>query len=737
MSLVPGGVTVRSLVTAVALVALACAGSAGISGAGTDGGASGDAGAPNDATIGTGAPDAGSPDEASAPVEASRAVGDASDASAVDASDAADAAPVPCVPAGSVVTWTNGPVSVAYDLSAGTATFSYGGVAKLTGFYAGVSLPGYTTSRQYTTRTCVVQGTEAIVTSTASGLPTMVQSFVLGGGDKFLARVTVQGTSLATNWISPVVMSTTGGLDIGSYGDVRALWIPFDNDAWVSYNALPIAGSGTSYEAAAFYDNVTRNGVVVGSVTHDTWKTGVYYSGSNNRLDALNVFGGAVDKTWTHDPLAHGTVTGNSIASPVMFVGYAADWRDLMEEYANANLAYQPALPWTAGVPFGWNSWGELKSSVSYDAAVGVSDFYAQNLQDAGFSDNGAVYINLDSYWDNLTSAQLAAFVARCHTNGQKAGIYWAPFVDWGLSATRQVEGTAYTYGQIWLRDASSNPISVDGAYAVDPTHPGTKGRIDTFFGNFASLGFEYVKLDFLTHGALESTVRSDSTVQTGVEAYNQGMQYIVNRVHGTMFLSESIAPLFPYGYAHARRVSCDVNGAAVGSMSAEYELNSASYGWWMSGRLYPFNDPDAVTFDGFTASDNMTRLLSAVVSGTVFLDGDNLTLASAQALAREYLTNPRINAVARLGKPFRPVEGNTGTAPSNVLVLQDGSTYYLAVFNFGTSAVTTAVDLGRAGLSATQTYTATDLWTGATQSATGTLSVPLGAEYGRIFALQ
>ena len=82
-------------------------------------------------------------------------------------------------------------------------------------------------------------------------------------------------------------------------------------------------------------------------------------------------------------------------------------------------------------------------------------------------------------------------------------------------------------------------------------------------------------------------------------------------------------------------------------------------------------------------------------------------------------------------------MEGNTGTNPSNEMVLQDGGTYYLAVFNFETSAVTDAVHLGRAGLSATQTYTVTDLWTGGTSTAQGTLSVALDAESPKLFELK
>ena len=182
--------------------------------------------------------------------------------------------------------------------------------------------------------------------------------------------MTLQGPGLSTNWISPVVMDTTGGVDVGAYGDSRILWIPFDNDDWVSYNAAPMSGSGTSFEAAAFYDNDTRNGIVVGSVTHDTWKSGVYYSASNNKLDAMNVFGGANDATYTHDVVPHGMVSGAAVSSPTMFVGYAADWRTLMEEYAEANAAEQPKLTWDGGVPFGWNSWGKIQTQISYDAAV-------------------------------------------------------------------------------------------------------------------------------------------------------------------------------------------------------------------------------------------------------------------------------------------------------------------------------------------------------------------------------
>ena len=638
-----------------------------------------------------------------------------------------------CLSEGETATLQNGDVRIDYDLRKGVATFSYGGKPKLKDFYAGVQLGDYVTSKQYSTRICRQNGKRLTIVNTAPNLPKMEQVFLLDGGHKFLTRVTLTGPNLKTNWIAPVVMDTNKGLDIGSYADQRVLWVPFDNDKWVSYNAGVLSGNeGTSNSVAAFYDNVSRNGIVVGAVTHDVWKVGVYYSDRNR----LNVFGGMTDKNWTHDVVAHGKVTGSSIDSPLVFVGFSPDWRDLMEEYADANTAINAKLPWNKGVPFGWNSWGKIQSDLNFDKAIEVSDFVKDKLQHSGFANDGTVYINLDSYWDNLSTEQLRSFVAHAKANGQKAGIYWAPFVDWGKNGASPVPGSDLKYADIWLRDNAGKPIELDGAYAVDPTNPGTKRRIDYFIDRFRAAGFEYIKLDFLSHGALESPKHFDSSVQTGMQAYNQGMRYVVDRIGGSMFISLSIAPIFPYQYGHARRIACDTYGAASGPMSSRYGLNSATYGWWMNGRLYNFNDPDHMVFQGFKHNENVVRLIYGAIAGTVFLSGDDLTTQDGQDLAVSLLTNARINEVARMGKAFRPVEGNTGTGPSSAFVLHSGNRHFLAVFNFS-EAGTYAFDLKRAGFSSTKTYSFTDLFDGSVSTAKGKLQTRLDKDYAKIFEVK
>ncbi len=629
-----------------------------------------------------------------------------------------------CAPGSATVTITHGSATLAYDLTAGTATFQVSGKTKIAAFTAEVKLASTTvSSAMYTARTCATTGATTTITLTGSGLPTMQQIFVSNSDNHFLTQVSLQGSALSSNWMAPLVTTTAGSVDVGSYGDARVLVVPFDNDMFVTYDAAPLSGaSGTSFEVGAFYDNTSRNGIVVGSVTHDTWKTGVDYQAGSMTVDSLQVYGGANDANMTHDLAPHGAISGSTITSPMVFLGYGPDWRDMMEAFADANTAYAPMLPWTGGVPLGWNSWGVIQTAINYTKAIAVSDFMKSALQSANFNNGGTVYIDLDSYWDNLSDSELAMFAAHCHANGQKAGAYWGPFADWGSQMP-----------QAQVKDSGGNSITVDGAPALDPTHPDVKSRIDSVIGKFKTAGLDYVKLDFLTHGSLESSVRADPTVKTGIQAYSQGMKYILDKIGGTMFVDESIAPLFPYQYGNGRRVSCDAFGNTGAST---YELNSASYGWWLSGHLYAYNDPDQLVFQGFSATENMLRLMSGIVTGGIFFDGDDLTGTTGQAAATNSLNNAAFDAVARIGKAFRPVEGNSGTDPASLLVMTDSGDTYVAVLNYGSTG-SVSVDLGRVGLDASKSYTVTDLWTGTTSMGMGMISVAVDGGSGKLLKLR
>jgi alpha-galactosidase len=562
-------------------------------------------------------------------------------------------------------------------------------------------------------------------------------SFYVDKAFFFTRTETVSTAAIATNYMAPLVTNTIGGIDIGNYTDGRVLTVPYDNDMWIRHQAMPINSADTSYEVSAIYDNASRNGLIVGSVTHDTWKTGIHFTGEKNRLNRLEVFGG-VSSTKTHDTLPHGSITGTVLMSPTAFVGFYDDYRTGMEEYGKANAVIAPPLEFDGevpeGVPVGWNSWGAYGSKLTYQDVLDTSDYVKQHLQNEGFNNKKVTYINLDSYWDNLTDAQLASAVSKIKKNGQKAGIYWGPFVYWGDNMDQAVEGSNYKYGDIILRDESGNPLpKLDGAYAVDPSHPGAKERMAYFLNRFKKLGFEYIKLDFLTHGALEGK-HNDPAVQTGTQAYNQGMAYIDSLISDQMFISESIAPLFPSQYAHSRRIATDTFGSIS---DTEFQLNALTYGWWQNGTVYHYTDPDhmALTRAG-SLTEARSRVNSAVISGTVFLDSDDVHDAKAQEYVTSLLTNKKVLELAKKGKAFRAIEGNTGAKAADAFVMNDEESFYIAVFNYSSVPVSKTINLARAGLDGNTIYKLTDLWTGAVSQAQGTLNVALDPMESKLIRL-
>ena len=128
-----------------------------------------------------------------------------------------------------------------------------------------------------------------------------------------------------------------------------------------TYHSVPLPFEQlTSYEVTALFNNEERNGIIVGSVEHDTWKTAVSIGKSSlyNR-GSLCCYGGVADE-YTRDSKPHGSLVGRCLKSPKVFIGYFSDWRNGLETYAKANATITPPRKWEGAVPFGWNSWGVL-----------------------------------------------------------------------------------------------------------------------------------------------------------------------------------------------------------------------------------------------------------------------------------------------------------------------------------------------------------------------------------------
>ncbi|OPA76675.1 alpha-galactosidase [Paenibacillus selenitireducens] len=599
------------------------------------------------------------------------------------------------------------------------------------------------------------QGVQIAIRHEASLWPAMIQYMTIYEHQPFvLLRTDV--TSQDVIKVNRISVLKAASLQVPAKAKVDAdplhvLQVPFDNDKWVRYSANPLPLEIESYEVSAIFRNENRHGLVLGSLTHDVWKTGIQVHGKQaDGIDALDVYGGA-SSTFTRDSLPHGYVSGRTIKSPLVFLGFYEDYREGLEAYGRANAKVTPALPWESGVPFGWNSWSAAADKLDYDLYTSTSNFLKQEVQAEGFQNEGTLYINFDSFWTNLSEDQMQDAVQLVRRNGHKPGTYWTPFTFWGGVAQfdDEVEGTngKYTYRDILLKDWQGEVLpDLDGGLAIDPTHPGTLERIDWYTDKFITEGFEYIKLDFMAHGALEG-VHHNPIITTGIAAYHFGMSYLTSklspeRVGKPFFINLSIAPLFPAHFAHSRRVSCDAFGTIA---DTEYMLNSVTYGWWINDTVYRFNDPDhsvlykSYNQDATTRHEGRSRLTGSVIAGTVLLMGDDFREEEAAWRAKAWLTNKDIINVARIGKTFVPVEGNNGSGAADVFVQSDADgDVYVAVFNYdGSCEVEKNIDLARLGLDAAAGYRVHDLWDGSESEASGSWNVKLHPAESKIYRLK
>lgn len=624
--------------------------------------------------------------------------------------------------------------SLILDLHNGIYSFLTGGRSVICDAHAEAVVDGITVeSHDFAEHHMAQDGTA--VTFIHRGHPdfdgTMTQIFRLSEDAPYmLTEVSVSRESgVSVNNISPLVVYE-GGLSIDNGVFVQ---IPFDNDMWVEPAFLGVRKLGLatySYEVGAFYDAATNAGIVTGSVEHDTWKTGVAISAQQASVMGFEVFGGIAD-TMTRDVEAHGMVSGSTVKSPLIFVGYYSDWRDGLRSYGAANADAVPPKPSVPDVPFGYNSWGVLQSKVKYSDMIAVSDYIREHLQEVWQQDGAPVYVNIDSFWDFIVHNDpdcglslddaLRAFVKCCHDNGQKAGIYFTPFTAWHSNEealkNSRVEGTKYTYYAAAMKKSDGSGLygKLDGGFALDPTHPATIQRFTDKLNYFMDLGFEYVKLDFMTHGAVEGK-HYDESITTGIQAYNYGMAKILELCRGKMYVNLSIAPLFPYQYADGRRISCD---AFASLDNTKHVLSYLTACFW-EGAVYPYPDPDHLVVWGedgnVTDGEARCRVTAGAISGTSFLVGDDLTGIEPGSAKEERILsmfgNADVVAVAKLGRMFTPWEVIPGERCAEAYRYGDEDEFYLAVFNFDSDAKDYSFNL--TGILADHgEYTVKELWRG------------------------
>lgn len=546
------------------------------------------------------------------------------------------------------------------------------------------------------------KGIKHTITLTGSGMPAMkMHFFTYDHLPYYLLQMELSGANISSNEMVPIqgTIPVLKGIE-----ELRSVFIPFDNDTFISYNSKQLLKNEAqiSAEAGALYDAQFRKGVIAGSINHSDWKTGVS-TGINATGNAfLKVLVGFSNKDITRDLLPHGSLTGSVVRSPLIFYGAFDDWRTGMEAYATVNRVANPPIirKWDQPTPVGWNSWGAMQTKLSFEKVVQVTDYFADSLKT--FRSEGTMFVDLDSYWDNLLKgglegdySKLKEFADYVKSKGLKPGIYWAPFTDWGFNAggDRRAEGGNYKYGELWTK-IGAGYHDFDGARALDPTHPGTQQRMALVIGKLKACGFEMIKIDFLGHAAVESDHFYDPKIKTGMQAYQAGMTYLTKLLDNQMLVYAAISPTMASGpYVHMRRIACD---AFQSIKDTKYTLNSLTYGWWQT-HLYDYVDADHVVIGDETMGANKARTLSAIVTGTLILGDDFSTAGPWKEKAPKLLENQELLAVIKDGKAFRPLESDKEA--SELFVKQSENTTYLAIFNYENQPKTFTITPAAIGL--------------------------------------
>lgn len=592
--------------------------------------------------------------------------------------------------------------------------------------------PGYRKYSFSTINDAWGKGKVHSIEQVVNGLRMQQLFYVYSGQPFFFTQVRVYGKDIAASYISPL---TTSDLQMGAAGDLRGLAVPFDNDMWARFDAQPLNKANyTASEVTALYNNDTRQGFIIGSIEHSVWKSGIKVQHNENNTISLAAFGGLSDSVITHDKIPHGKVSINDTlcSSPKIMVGLYTDWRAGMEQYAAANRLAEPPVifKWNKATPMGWNSWGIMQTKLNLPKAKRVVDFFADSCK--GFrNEDGTLYIDLDSYWDNLVKggldsdvSALKEFVQYCRSKKLVPGIYWAPFADWG-KYDRKIEGSTWKYPASWIMQKGV-PVEVDGARAMDPTYPGTQERIAYYISKFKELGFEMIKIDFLGHGALESDHYFNPAVTTGMQAYKVGMEFLDSVMAGKMLVYAAISPTMATArYVHMRRIACDAFSAIDNS---EYTLNSTGYGWWQT-HLYDYVDADHVVFNKETPGANRARLASALVTGTLITGDDFSEAGEWNATAQRLLQNKDLLHIIKEGRSFRPVEANSGSRAPELFIRAINGATYLAAFNYDNKDRPFHIPLERLGLKKGATYKVQELFTKTQSSVMDNmvLSIPAG----------
>ncbi len=355
-------------------------------------------------------------------------------------------------------------------------------------------------------------------------------------------------------------------------------------------------------------------------------------------------------------------------------------------------------------VPYlGWTSWDQQTMQNGFLTQANIQA-QSDALQASGLEAHGFRFINIDSGWqgsfdsygrpipNSTTFPDIKALIDHIHANGQLAGIYWIPGVEYpAVAANSPILGTPYHIDDILqVPYTRGNAFGSTGPnpyhYKIDFTKPGAQAYINSVVDLFASWGIDFIKLDGVTPGSYVDNLSIDN--RPDVAAWSQAIAQSGRKIWLTISWALDKDYLSTWQqYANARRIDADVQCEGNCATITDWAMMSWRFydmvGWEdAAGPTVGWNDLDALdvinsTTSGLNEDERRTAVtLWSMANAPLYLGGDLTTL---DPFGSQLLTNDEVLAVDQSGHPAQQVLG--GDTP--VWVSRVGrNTEYVSVSN-------------------------------------------------------
>lgn len=370
------------------------------------------------------------------------------------------------------------------------------------------------------------------------------------------------------------------------------------------------------------------------------------------------------------------------------------------------------AATWTASAqvngagqrPYlGWSTFSEQTINGSFLTQANIQT-QSDALRASGLQQHGFNYINIDSGWqgsfdaygrpipNSSTFPNIAALVAHIHRNGQKAGIYWIPGVEYpAVAANSPILGTPYHIQDILVvpytaGNAFGGPGTSPYHYKIDFSKPGAQEYMNSVVALFASWGIDLIKLDGVTPGSDSNGLAIDN--RADVAAWSKAIAASHRPIWLTVSwdLDEDYLSVWQQ-YANGRRINqdveCESRCSTLTNWPRIYERFRDLPGWEnAASAALGWNDLDSLdvgdgALDGLTNDEKRSAVtLWALANAPMYLGGD---LTQLDSFGKQLVSNDDVLAIDQSGKPATQVLG--GDVPVWVMNLGPQN-YIVALFN-------------------------------------------------------